>query len=143
MFRLKLPGALAGLLGLSQPAEPPPRPPAAPVEDACRATSPPTLELEIPFAYAEAGLSETAYVRLSELGIWLWCHPGARVTLAVQVEHHYRRPEIERDLIAARRQTVAAYLRDRGVEGDRLAVVEAGSMAEPGSAHLLLKGRGW
>ncbi|MBU1374605.1 MAG: hypothetical protein KKE02_01095 [Alphaproteobacteria bacterium] len=144
MLRFKLPAVIAGLLGVSQPAEPP-APPVrlAPVADGCAAQSAPALDLEIPFAYAGTDLTETGHARLVDLGAWLWCHPGARVVLTVTTEPHYKRPDIERDLVERRRQTVTAYLRDRGLGDDRLAEPGDGAPALPGSARLNLRGRGW
>lgn len=145
MLRLKLPAAIASLLGFPHAAPPPPepvRPP--PAADACAAQSAAWLELEVPFAYAETGLTETAQVRLAELGAWLWCHPGAPVALAVVTEPHYRQPDKERDLVAARRQTVVAYLHDRGVGRDRLSASDDLAAPVPaGTARLRLRGRGW
>jgi hypothetical protein len=145
MLRLKVPAAIAGLFGLHQPASPPPdlvRP--APVPDACAAASPSALELEIPFAFAETDLTETGRKQLAELGAWLWCHPGAPVTLAVLTESHYQRPAKERDLADGRRRTVVAYLRDRGLSEDRLTLSDdLAAPVAPGSARLRLHGRGW
>lgn len=144
MLRFKLPAVIAGLLGMSQPAEPPGPPPRpAPVADACAARSAPALDLEIPFAYAEADLTETGHARLAELGAWLWCHPGAPVILTSTVEPHYKRPDVERDLVARRRQSVAAYLRERGLGEERLGEPGDGAAAPAGAARLNLRGRGW
>jgi len=147
MLRLKLPAAIAGVFGFGHgtpPPEPPPRP--EPVADACAERSPPALDLEVPFAYAETGLTETGHARLAELGAWLWCHPGGRVVVAVTTEPHYKQPDVERDLSAGRRQIVEAYLHDRGVGGDRLATSDAQDLRAPpptGVARLNLRGRGW
>lgn len=145
MLRLKLPAALAGLLGISRPADPPPPPPTltphvASAVDACAAQATPALDLEIPFAYAETGLTETGQARLSDLGAWLWRHPGARVTLTITPEPHYKRPDVEQSLNAARRRTVETYLHHRGVEP----VSDNGDGGEPTCiARLNLRGRGW
>lgn len=99
-------------------------------------------EFELPFAYAESGLTEVAQGRLEDARQWLRCTPSGAVLLAVETEHHYKKPDVEAALRTARADTVTGRLADAGVDPARIERAPDTAGARP-ALILRLRGRGW
>lgn len=113
--------------------------------DSCVA-SPETIDLTVPFEYAETALSPEGREALGQMATWLRCHPQATLALAVANEQHYRRPAQEQALREGRLSTVTAWLREAGVADARVHRVsdkEDPATNPADAARLTLRGRGW
>lgn len=108
-----------------------------------RLTAEAPAELELPFGYADNGLTEAAQLRLDEALQWLRCVSDGRVVLAVETEHHYKNPDLEARLRNARADAIAGRLTESGIASARI-LVTPGTASDGASVLVLrLRGRGW
>lgn len=108
--------------------------------DRLRTAAPP--ELELPFGYADSGLTGSAHEQLEQAIAWLRCVPQGRAVLTVETERHYRNPEVDEALRRARLVATTRRLADAGVDASRL---QCDGQPPDGAPALALRlyGRGW
>lgn len=96
--------------------------------------------VDAPFPYAAFALTDEVEGALTRVVSWQACHPDGAVVLVGVVEPHYRRPDVETQLLTQRIGAVSAWLRERGVAPVDEATATAGSGPV---LRVRVMGRGW